>query len=366
MATELTREQVLGYRVRAQQLDRADVALADSASLALGVQDTGPDGARWALASRGVDVAALGSDALVLLWTLRGAPHAYRRTDLPSIAAAIEPFSEADASKRVFDASKQLKAAGIPVLDALDTVASRLRSIVTRPMVKGEVSTELSKRLDPPYLRWCRPCQATHAYEQTFRLGASRAGLELQEGTSPPVLAPIPGHAPAAEAAAEHDVIRSYLRLLGPATPKYVADFLDAPVRDVKALWPGDVTEVSVSDERRWMLASDESALDAETPRIVRLLGPYDLFVQAQDRSLLVADKARAKTLWPVLGRPGAVLVDGEIAGWWRPRQSGAKLGLAVEIWSRATASTRRAIQQEAERLAGFRQVTLSAVDISD
>jgi hypothetical protein len=355
---------VFGYRVRAQQLDRDDVTLDDSAALDLGVQDTGPDGSRWALANRGVDVAALAADELAFLWTLRGAPHAYRRSDLPSIAAATQPFSEADAGKRVFDASKQLKAAGIPVLDALDTVAATMREIVTQPMVKGDVSTELSVRLDPPYLRWCRPCQATHAYEQTFRLGASRGGLELQAGTSPPVLDPIPGYFRADEPGERHNVMRGYLRLLGPATPRHVAAFLDAPVRDVKAQWPDDAVEVIVDGEQCWVLASDESALDVDPPRVVRLLGPYDLFVQAQDRPLLVPDKARAKTLWPVLGRPGAVLVDGAIAGWWRPRKSGAKLKLTVELWSPAGAATRRAIEQEAERLAAFRQVQLSAVEL--
>ena len=47
----LTRAQVLAFRVRAQQLDRDAGTLADTAVLDLGVQDTGPDGARWALAS---------------------------------------------------------------------------------------------------------------------------------------------------------------------------------------------------------------------------------------------------------------------------------------------------------------------------
>jgi hypothetical protein len=55
----LTRRQVLGFRVRAQQLDRESGALADTAVFDIGVQDTGPDGGLWALAIRGIDVPAL-------------------------------------------------------------------------------------------------------------------------------------------------------------------------------------------------------------------------------------------------------------------------------------------------------------------
>ena len=386
MPPSYTRAQVLGFRVAAQQLDRevdppagrsaapadspadppadppAD-SLADTAVLDIGVQDTGPDGGLWALAIRGVDVAALPTEYLVTAWTLRGAPHLYRRADLPSVAAAVEPFSDADAGRRIFDAAKPLKAAGITNLAALDTVAAAMREIVTAPMVKGELSTRLTATMDPPYLRFCRPCNATHMYEMPFRLAALRAGLELQAGTSPPVLAPVPGFRRAPTADERHDVVRAYLRLLGPATPKDVATYLDAPLKDVRARWPADAVEVSVDGEPRWALAADLDRLAAGPAQTVRLLGPYDLFLQARDRSLLVDDPARAKVLWPVLGRPGAVLVDGDIAGTWRPRQSGGRLTVTVEPWAGLTAARRAAVAEQAERLAAYRRVRLSGVE---
>ena len=362
MTTSCTREQVLAFRVRAQQLEREQGTLADTSALDIGVQDTGPDAASWALALRGVDVSGLPASALVHLWTMRGAPHVYRRVDLPAVAAAVEPFSEADASKRIYDATKPLRAAGITTIDALDAIAATMRSVVMQPMVKGEVSARLTDLMDPPYLRHCRPCDATHLYEMPFRLAAVRAGLELEAQTSPPVLRRIADFDPASTASPAHNVVRAYLRLLGPATPKHVADYLDAPVKDVKARWPVDSAEVSVDGEQRWVLAADESALAADPVCTTRLLGPFDLFLQARDRPLLVDDTARAKALWPVLGRPGAVLVDGEVAGTWRPRKAGKRLRVSVDLWTGDTAAVRAAITQQAERLAAHRQVALAGV----
>jgi hypothetical protein len=364
MVASVTRSQVLSFRVRAQQLDVNAVELANAAVLDIGVQDTGPDGAGWALSNRGVDTAKLSGDELVMVWTLRGAPHLYRREDLPWVAAAVEPFSDADAGKRIFDAAKPLKAAGISNLTALDAVASAMRSVVTEPMVKGEVSTRLTALMEPPYLRFCRPCNTTHLYEMPFRLAALRAGLELEEGTSPPVLRRVPGFKRAAKSPERYDVVRAYLRLLGPATPKQVAHYIDAPVKDVTARWPDDVVEVSVEGEPRWVLCADAGDLASEGATTTRLLGPFDLFLQARDRPLLVDDPARAKALWPVLGRPGAILIDGEIAGMWRPRKSGKTFRVQVELWAKASTSVRKAITEQAERLAAYRQVPLSGIDL--
>ncbi len=359
------RRQVLAFRVRAQQLDRAQGSLADTAVLDIGVQDTGPDGGRWALATRGVDVTSLTGDDLVLLWTVRGAPHLYRRADVGAVATAVEPFSDADAGKRIYDATKPLKAAGIGIVAALDEVAARMREIVRTPTVKGEVSGRLAEVMPEPYLRHCRPCDAIHLYEMPFRLAAVRAGLELRLDTSPPVLERIRGFRPAAAPGDRFELIRAYLRLLGPATPKHVADYLDAPVKEVKARWPGDAVEVSVDGETRWLLAADEAALTSAEVSTTRLLGPFDLFLQAKDRATLVPDAARAKELWPVLGRPGAVLADGELVGTWRPRKSGRSFTVAVQPWRKLTGSTRDAVVAEAERLAAYRGVPLAGVDFA-
>lgn len=347
------------------------------ALLDFGVQDTGHDGAAWALAIRGLS--SLDPADVAFAWTLRGAPHAYRRSELAAVAVATAPLSEADAAKRIFDASKPLKAAGIPTLDALRVVANHLRDIVRTPTPKGDVSGRLTDMVDEAYLRFCRPCDTTHVYEMPFRLAALQAGLELEPGTSPPVMRRIAGHRPngyrrlATEAVARVNVIRSYLRFFGPARVSDMATFLDAPPKDLKAHWPTDAVEVVVTEDEtsgrpqpRFMLTDDLDAITAagsggKTPT-VRLVGPYDPYVQLRDRELLVPDEAHRKDLWRVLGRPGAIVADGEIIGTWRPRTSGRRLTVRIEPWGPLRARDRAAVEEQAELLAAHRGADLAQV----
>lgn len=366
----MSRAQVLRYRLHAQQLDRptrTDRRPDDAAILDLGVQDTGPDGALWALALRGVPVRAKEwPGELALAWTVRASPHAYRRADLRAVERALRPYSEADAAKRVLNAAAPLADAGIPVLDALAAVSRTMREVVDEPLVKGTLSTRMTAQMSEPYLRWCPGCQATHLYEMPFRLAALHAGLELEPDTSPPVVRRIPrwpasqvGNLERADDGDDGpvDLLRGLLHLLGPLTPKQAADYLDSPVREVKARWPQDAVEVDGMPGS--VLDADLAALaDPPDEPLVRLLGPYDLFLQGRDRELLVPDRTRHKALWPSIGRPGAVLADGEVVGTWRPRAKGKRLALELDEWVPWSSRTRAAVRLEHERLAEFRGVS--------
>jgi hypothetical protein len=370
----LTRDQVVALRIRAQQLDRepTDRAPTDAAIFDLGVQETGRDGASWALVNRGLPLGS--QDELyecpdvVLVWTLRGAPHFYRRAEILDVLTATSPYSDRDAAKRLINAATPLEQAGIGPREGLGVVARELRIVVDRPRVKGEVSTRLSERLDDSYLRDCRRCDAVHVWELPFRYGALYGGLELEPGTSPPVLRRIPGWprrtagpAPDPSGAPERlQPIRACLRLLGPLTPQQVAGFLDAAVADVKEHWPSEAVEVIVDGKRSWTLGEPDPPEPARD--LVRLLGPFDLLLQSRDRQLLVGDKARHKALWPSIGRPGAVLVGTDLVGTWRPRAAGAKLGLQLELWDPVTKAVRTRIAMQAERLAAHRGLALTGV----
>ncbi len=370
----MERTEAVSRRIHAQQLDRAPAPrpLTDAAVLDLGVQDTGRDGASWALANRGVPVtspAELEQAAeLALVWTLRSSPHYYRRADLSDVAVATSPFSDVDAAKRVLGAAPPLAAAGITPREGLRVLATRLHDLVSEPLVKGEVSGRLSAQVDEPYLRDCVPCGTRHVFEVPFRVGALYGGLELTPGTSPPVLRripdwPHPAWGPAEDPLAAPErlqVIRAYLRLLGPATERDVAAFLDSAVAEVRAHWPEDAVRVDVDGRQAWALPDVGSA--AAPADLVRLLGPFDLLLQGRDRTVLVPDRSRHRTLWPTLGRPGVVLVGTDVAGTWRPRAKGKTLAVQLDLFQPLSAAVRARVAEEAERLADHRGVRLTGV----
>jgi hypothetical protein len=130
----------------------------------------------------------------------------------------------------------------------------------------------------------------------------------------------------------------------------------------VQRRWPADAVEVEVDGERRWALGALPD--DDELPEVTRLLGPYDLHLQARDRDLLVPDTAAQKDLYRVLGRPGALLVDGDLAGSWRARKAGSGTSVTVTPWRPLSAPERAAVTAEAERLATFRGTRLAGVDL--
>jgi Winged helix DNA-binding domain len=134
---------------------------------------------------------------------------------------------------------------------------------------------------------------------------------------------------------------------------------VDAPAREVAARWPEDVEAVEVDGQRLDILAEDAQSLGgAEATGAVRLLGPFDVFLQGRDRELVVPDAAARKELWRPLGRPGAVLAGDEIVGSWRPRASGKKLRLAVSVWDGSAPPA--GLDAEAERLAASRGVSFA------
>jgi hypothetical protein len=121
-------------------------------------------------------------------------------------------------------------------------------------------------------------------------------------------------------------------------------------VREVKDVWPDDLVALS---KRAWLPADRVEAFEnPPEPEVVRLLPPLDPYLNARDRDLLVPDKAHQKEVWRILGRRGALLVDGEILGTWQAKATGDRLDVKVSPFVPLDADM---FAEEATRLATAR-----------
>jgi hypothetical protein len=287
---------------------------------------------------------------------------------LDDLAGALYPLSEADAAQRLNETGPSVARAGISALDQYTMAVEAMRDVVRKPMSKGAVSTAVSKAMPKPMLRACRSCKTSHISDSAMRSSFLAAGLELRPDTAPPVMQRRKGARITAEpnVTALTRLVRNYLTLLGPATAVHAAGYLDARRADVEQAWPADLIEVEVDGVTGWLPASAGRAL-ASPPEaeLVRLLSGFDPYLQARDRDLIVPDKVAQKALWPVLGRPGVVFVDGEVAGTWRPKAASKKLTLLIEEFAPLPPAVREQIDAEAERVAAVRGMELAAVSRS-
>jgi hypothetical protein len=354
-APRVGRKQVLAYRVIANCLhERFDGGPADLGVLDLGVPNVPAGAARQALAARCTQPLAGG---LTLAWSTRGAPHLHRPADLPALAAALWPLADADAAAR-FATAQLPPAAGKLGVEAFRATAAAFQDVVRAPTAKGEASRAVSDLVPAELTYDCKPCGARHISGGLFQQAGLAGGVALDEDATKTVLVPadprpsIPG-SPSGTA----QFVRAYLRLLGPATPGDAAKYVGTTAAALRPAWPAaDLAEVDVDGRRAWLPAEDLDTLLAAPPiRGVRLLPPSDPFLQARDRAVLVPDKAQSKEVWRILGNPGVVLLDGEIAGTWRARAARRRLEVTVSPWLPLTATTRRAMQAEAQTVAEAR-----------
>jgi hypothetical protein len=344
------RAQVLAYRWSRHGFGASPP---DDALLTLGVQDSNVGSAALALSARDLSPARL-----VTVWSLRGAPHLHRSGDLERLSPALWPLSDADAWARLGGLGTTLKKARRSGLDAVAEAASAVRAVVTKPTAKGDLSAAVTQRIDGAYAFWCRGCGATHVHDQLLRLAAFHGGVR-NEGAAPVMFVPLPGWPGVPSSAAGTDaLVTAYLTVHGPATPGDAGSFLGSTATAVKPAWPDGLAEVVVDGRKTWL---PEASLDALTgapaAKGVRLLPPSDPYLQMRDRALLVPDAAHRKALWTILASPGALVVDGEVAGTWRAKGKG-RLAVTVTPFGPLPAKVRAAIEDEAARVAGVRGAT--------
>lgn len=361
----VARRQVVAFRLAAQGLHRSATAPADLAVTALGVQDTPAGTARLAIAAR--TTAEPADDRLVMVWSMRGAPHLHRGADLGAMAAALWPLDDADATSRID--SPRIRDGARLGRAAFTAAATAMHEVVTGPMAKGAVSGAVSARIPDSLGYWCQPCGSRHLSGALFQQVGLAAGVQLRPAARGTTLAPIdgwPGPPPAADGTA--DLVRTYLRLLGPATDTEVAAFLGCSRTALRTVWPTDLVDVDL-DGRATLLPEDAvpALLDPPAPPDLVLLPAADPYLQARDRTLLVPDPAVHAEVWRPLGNPGVLLAAGEVVGTWRAKLAGKDtLEVTVTPIGRLTAAHHRLLAAEVARLAAVRGVPDTRLVLTD
>jgi hypothetical protein len=168
----------------------------------------------------------------------------------------------------------------------------------------------------------------------------------------------LPGFRPADGQTALAEVVRRYLYAYGPATPHQFAQWLAAPRRWAMELFDslaGELQHLELDGTLAWVVASDTTA-PSTTPQGVRLLPYFDAYtVGCQPRELLFPGRAAERAL--AGGQAGnfpVLLIDGTVAGVWHQRRSGRKRDITVEPFDRLTATQRRELDEQVERIGEF------------
>jgi hypothetical protein len=196
--------------------------------------------------------------------------------------------------------------------------------------------------------------RALGVHPNSLRYAAATGTVLIRwEGARRPTIWTVPP--PAVDSReARLELARRYLHIYGPTTPQAFARWAGIGARHAVAAFEAlrpSFTPVRTPVGDAWILARDEPAFRAATGPAApaRLLPSGDAFLllQGVDRELLVPDPVRRRALWTPRVWPGAVLVEGEVAGTWRRSDA----TVSVQPWTRPSRATREAVETEAEAL---------------
>ena len=362
--TAVDADRVLAFRLARTGLARRSArGLAEAA--ACPASDFSRDAALLALAARvdGVTRAgydeAVDSGSVVVAHIVRGAIHALAPSDLPLLGRALIARDDGELGAQLGRQVQRIaEETGIGPGDALDEVTAATRDALAggRALGKDELHEELRGRVRAELMPWCKGCGSHHVASMLWRYATVGAGARLDSARR--YRSAGPARAPKAA-----DAVRRYLHFYGPGTPAGFAEWAGVARPHGQRLWDeveGELAEVRLGRGAAWLLREDASELESPpAAEGVRMIPPGDPHLQKPNRPLLAADPELRKRLFRPVASPGAVLVDGRLAGLWRTKLKGRRAEVTVEPLRRL----RRAdLEEEAERVAtvrGAREATL-------
>jgi hypothetical protein len=321
---ELSRAQILGFRRQAGSLNERLPASAKSLRLAAwaGLQDSMPRAALLSIHARvkNCDSNCWEHPSLVQLWGPRFNNYVVAAKDLPVFSLGRLPD----------DARRRARA---------HDLASRLHALLAgRRMPNNQAERALG--LASNLLRYAAPTG-------TVLLRWDGARDTVVWCGPPPDIEPRD---------ARLELARRYLHVFGPSTVESFARWAgigNGEARDAFAGLAGTLTPVTTPIGDAWILADDEAAFrqpsSSKAAAPARLLPSGDAYylLWDADRELLVPDAKRRAELWTTRVWPGALLVNGEIAGVWRRSET----QVSVDAWRHLSPAEWETIEAEAAAL---------------
>lgn len=317
----LTRRQILSFRRRAGVLDERLPVGAESLRRAgwAGLQDSMPRAALLSLHARveGVEPASWEDPSLAQLWGPRFNTYVVAACDFALFSLGRLP-DDARGRER----------------------AERMAALLHGGLGNARMTDrELGARL---------------GLGNELRYAATTGTIAIRWGgaRAPEVWTVPPPEITAAEA--QRELARRHLHVFGPSTAERFARWAGISRRAALATWAALEDELlsvktPLGDER--LLAADEETMRAAgtVAAPARLLPSGDAYtlLDGAERELLVPQEARRNRLWTPRVWPGALLVDGEVAGTWRR----ANATVRIEAWARLGRAAREAVEAEAHAL---------------
>lgn len=345
------RDRWLGYRWQHHCLDGAGGGAGGGAGLddllMLGFQGSRQSGGEQSLSQRTSRIASTGlpeairpDGPLVSMWSVRGAPHAHRVSQLDFVRDALVALDSDDG--------------GEPYVEAVQEVAGALIQVVTGATPKGEASLKVTDAVSKALVSWCERCQVGHVPDGLFRAAGRQAqiviGPEEQRTT---MLYPRPRVTQDKIAEPRLALLQAYLRVNGPTRKTLYQNWMQGGATGTAELWDdlGDLVQVQIDNHRYQLPASLVDAVQ-QAPRAngVALVPPNDPYLRQVDRVLLVPDSKRRQIVYRALSGPGALLVDGEIAGAWRYLRS--KRQVTIQPFQRLGLAHKSVAEQSAQAIA--------------
>jgi hypothetical protein len=280
---------------------------------------------------------AFAAQQLVKASLMRITLHVVHRDDYGDLYAAMLPNLRA---ARLAD--QRFAATGMRVDDA-DALLSVVREILSRPRTRAEIEAALAEHLGgppAPGLWW-----ALRTYAPV--LHAVTGGPWSYSATPSYVAAP---DRPATSTAAgvRHLIVR-YLEAFGPATVADIAQFSLLQRRTVREALTGTGGSLELlrgGDGAEYVDVPDAPIPDDDTPAPPRLMAMWDSVLLAYaDRSRVIPPEYRRHVIRVNGDVLPTLLVDGLVAGVWRPHEEGVEVTafhrLADETWQAVAAEAK-------------------------